>query len=96
MYLFDRIYYGLVSHNFSSCSSYQCKNNSGTNRWIEKLDVSKQINIMKGSKNRKIHNMTIKFYINVVNTERCVAHKVSVGSLMAGNILNEIIVAGEA
>ena len=51
---------------------------------------------MKGSKNRKIHNMTIKFYINVVNTERCVAHKVSVGSLMAGNILNEIIVAGEA
>ena len=55
-YLFDRIYYyGVVSHNFSSSSSFQCKNNSGTNRWMEKLDISKQINIMKGGKTRKIH-----------------------------------------
>ena len=51
---------------------------------------------MKGSKNIKIHNVTIKFYINAANTQRCVAHRVSGGSLIAVNILNEIIVAGEA
>ena len=54
---------------------------------------------MKGKKNIKIHitsRFIIKFYNNVVNTLRCVAPWLYVGSLIAFNILNEIIVAREA